>query len=55
MPLTQNRKRINPLNLNNNVSIGVAFPLDDVNLFSGTQTIEEQVKRNLLNELSSKY
>ena len=51
MPLTQSRKRINPLNLNDNVSIGVAFPLDDVNLFSGTQTIEEQVKSNLLNVL----
>tara|TARA_R110000822_G_scaffold231559_1_gene363460 strand:- start:314 stop:721 length:408 start_codon:yes stop_codon:yes gene_type:complete len=51
MPLINSRKRINPLNLNDNISIGMAFPLDDVNLFLGTQTIKEQVKSNLLNLL----
>ena len=37
--------------MNGNVTIGVAFPLDDVNLFSGTQTVKEQVKSNLINLL----
>jgi phage baseplate assembly protein W len=46
-----NQKRINPLDLNNNVRIGVAFPLNDVNIFSGTLTIKEQLKSNFLNLL----
>ena len=51
MPIIQSKRKINPLSINSNVSIGVAFPLDDVNLFSGTQTVKEQVKSNLLNLL----
>ena len=51
MPLIQNIKRINPLDLNNNVRIGVAFPLNDKNMTSGTQTTKEQLKANLLNLL----
>ena len=51
MPIIQSKRQINPLSINGNVSIGVAFPLDDVNLFSGTQTVKEQVKSNLLNLL----
>tara|TARA_R110000744_G_scaffold30103_1_gene71397 strand:+ start:4485 stop:4892 length:408 start_codon:yes stop_codon:yes gene_type:complete len=51
MPLIQNTKRINPVDLNNNVRIGVAFPLNDVNMSSGTQTTREQLKTNLLNLL----
>ena len=51
MPIIQSKRQINPLSINGNVSIGVAFPLDDVNLFSGTQTVKEQVKTNLLNVL----
>ena len=51
MPIIQSKRQINPLSINSNVSIGVAFPLDDVNLFSGTQTVKEQVKTNLLNVL----
>ena len=51
MPLIQSKRQINPLSINGNVTIGVAFPLDDVNLFSGTQTVKEQVKSNLLNLL----
>ena len=51
MPIIQSKRKINPLSINSNVSIGVAFPLDDVNLFLGTQTIKEQVKSNLLNLL----
>ena len=48
--ISQN-KRINPLDTNRNVTIGVAFPLDEVNMFKGTQTIKEQVKSNLINLL----
>ena len=51
MPIIQKAKRINPLDINKNVTIGVAFPLDDVNMFKGTQTIKEQVKSNLINLL----
>ena len=51
MPLIQNTKKINPLDLNNNVRIGVAFPLNDINMAAGTQTTREQLKTNLLNIL----
>tara|TARA_S200002703_G_scaffold110427_1_gene96055 strand:- start:728 stop:1135 length:408 start_codon:yes stop_codon:yes gene_type:complete len=51
MPIIQGIKRINPLDLNKNVTIGVAFPLDETNLFNGTETIREQVKSNLINLL----
>tara|TARA_R110001583_G_scaffold64306_1_gene186947 strand:- start:470 stop:880 length:411 start_codon:yes stop_codon:yes gene_type:complete len=51
MPIIQSARRINPLDLNRNVRIGVAFPLDEENLFSGTETFKEQVKSNLLNLL----
>ena len=44
-------RRINPLDINKNVTIGVAFPLDEVNIFKGTQTVKEQVKTNLINLL----
>ena len=51
MPIIQGIKRINPLDLNKNVTIGVAFPLDETNLFNGTETIREQAKSNILNVL----
>ena len=51
MAILNGIKRISPLDLNKNVTIGVAFPLDDVNMFQGTQTIKEQVKTNLINVL----
>ena len=51
MPIIQSKRNIHPLSLNGNTTIGVAFPLDDINLFSGTQTVKEQVKSNLLNLL----
>ena len=41
----------NPLDVNKNVRIGVAFPLDEENVFNGTQTTKEQAKANLLNVL----
>ena len=51
MPRILPSRRINPLDLNKNVKIGVAFPLDETNMFSGTKTVKEQVKANLLNLL----
>ena len=51
MPLIQDIKRINPLDLNNYARIGVAFPLNDVNMTSGTLTTKEQLKANFLNLL----
>jgi len=51
MPLIQSSRSISPLDLNKNVKIGIAFPLDDVNLFNGTETVKDQVKTNLINVL----
>jgi len=51
MPILNSTRRISPLDINKNVSIGVAFPLDEVNMFKGTQTLKEQVKANLINLL----
>ena len=51
MPIINGNRRINPLDINKNVTIGVAFPLDEVNMFKGTQTVKEQIKSNLINLL----
>ena len=51
MPIIQSSRRINPLDLNKNVTIGVAFPLNETNMFTGTKTVKEQIKSNLLNLL----
>ena len=51
MPIINSARRIRPLDLNKNIRIGVAFPLNETNLFSGTKTIKDQVKANLLNLL----
>ena len=51
MPIVQGIRRINPLDLNKNVTIGVAFPLDETNMFSGTETVQDQTKTNLINLL----
>ena len=51
MPIVQGIRRINPLDLNKNVTIGVAFPLDENNMFSGTETVQDQIKTNLINLL----
>ena len=51
MPIIQGIRRISPLNLNKNITIGVAFPLDENNMFSGTETIEDQTRANLINIL----
>jgi phage baseplate assembly protein W len=51
MPILRQTRRINPLDLNKSIKIGVAFPLDEDNMFSGTVTVKEQLKANLLNLL----
>mgnify|MGYP003127728416 CR=1 FL=1 len=51
MPLIQSSRNISPLDIDKNVTIGVAFPLDDTNMFKGTKTVKEQVKANLINVL----
>ena len=51
MAILNSRRRISPLDLDNNVKIGVAFPLDSKNMFSGTEKIAEQNKTNLINLL----
>ncbi len=51
MPILQSAKRKNLLNLNKNVTIGVAFPLDEKNMFQGTTSVLDQIKSNLLNVL----
>ena len=51
MPIIKGIRRVNPLDLNKNVTIGVAFPLDETNLFRGTETVREQNKANLINLL----
>ena len=51
MAIFNQSRRINPLDINRNVTIGVAFPLDEVNIFKGTETVREQVKSNLINVL----
>ena len=51
MAIVKGIRRINPLDLNKNVTIGVAFPLDETNLFNGTETIKDQNKANLINLL----
>ena len=55
MPLIQNVKRINPLDLNKNIKIGIPFPLTGDNvLFNSTVSTKEQVKSNLINLLLTK-
>ena len=51
MPIIQSIKKISPLDINKNVRVGVAFPLNDVNIFKGTKTVKEQVKSKLINVL----
>jgi len=51
MAIINKNRKINPLDINKDVTIGVRFPLNDVNMFKGTQTFKEQVKSNLINLL----
>ena len=51
MPIIQNTKKINPLDSNNNIRIGLGFPLNSVNMTKGTTTTQDQIKSNFLNLL----
>jgi len=51
MPLVNSISRRNPLDINNDITIGVALPLDETNMFKGTETTTEQSKTNLLSLL----
>ena len=51
MAYLRGNRKINPLDINKNVTIGVAFPLDENNLIKGTKTVQEQIKTNLINLL----
>ena len=51
MPLIHSTKHINPLDLKKSTRIGLALPLNEANMTSGTETTNEQLKTNLLNIL----
>ena len=51
MAYINGNRRISPLDIDKNVTIGVAFPLNEVNMFKGTTTVKEQIKSNLINLL----
>ena len=42
---------INPLDLNNNIAIGVVFPFNGNAVFNSSYTTQEQAKSNLINVL----
>ena len=50
MPLITGLRK-SPLDLNKNVKVGVAFPLDENNVFHSTETLMDQAKSNLINLL----
>ena len=51
MPLINSLIKKNPLDTNEDITIGVALPLDETNMFKGTETTSEQSKTNLLSLL----
>ena len=51
MPLIQKIKRINPLDVSKRATIGLGFPLNSVNMTSGTTNTKDQLKSNFLNLL----
>ena len=51
MPIIQNTRKINPLDTNNNIRIGLGFPLNSINMASGTTNTRDQLKSNFLNLL----
>ena len=54
MPIIQGTRRIDPLDLGEEIFIGVALPLNEVTMFTGTTTQKEQIRTNILNVLLSK-
>jgi len=51
MPLINSITKQNPLDINKDITIGVALPLDETNMFKGTETTSDQSKTNLLSLL----
>ena len=51
MPISKGTGRINPLDLDRNFTIGLEFPLNEENLFSGTETTADQARANLIDIL----
>ena len=50
MPIPQ-RIRVNPLDLQKNIAIGVSLPFDGPGVFNSTYTTKDQIKSNLINLL----
>lgn len=50
MPIPQTI-RVNPLDLQNNIAIGVALPFNGPGVFSSTYSTKDQIKSNLINLL----
>jgi len=51
MPITNSIIHHHPLDINKDITIGVALPLDETNMFKGTKTTTEQSKTNLISLL----
>ena len=51
MAVVKGIRRINPLDLDRNFTIGLEFPLNEENLFSGTETTADQARANLIDIL----
>jgi phage baseplate assembly protein W len=50
MPIPQ-RIRVNPLDLQKNIAIGVSLPFNGPGVFKSTYTTKDQIKSNLINLL----
>jgi phage baseplate assembly protein W len=50
MPIPQ-RIRVNPLDLQKNIAIGVSLPFNGPGVFNSTYTTKDQIKSNLINLL----
>jgi phage baseplate assembly protein W len=51
MPLNNSLLKQHPLDIDKNITIGVALPLNETNMFKGTKTTTEQAKTNFLSLL----
>lgn len=51
MPVPNQIIRVNPLDLQNNISIGVSLPFNAPSVFYKTYTTQDQIKSNLINLL----
>ena len=50
MPIPQTR-RVNPLDLQNNIAIGISLPFNGQGVFNSTYSTKDQIKSNLINLL----